>query len=806
MIKKIAKVLQFTGVLFIISCQNPKESAKINIAHIDRYNVSWDSPSEDYNGSMPLGNGDVAANVWIEPDGELVFFISKTDSRDDNGRLSKVGKVRISFGDDINMENFSQVLHLRDATLKANFGDSINKTGLRMWIDANQPVIHVVSENSIAQNATASIELVRPIRKEVTYKHSGDLLSDKSKETNLHQRVITEPDSLLENQEGCIGWYHRNIKSAGPNMIAELQGLDKSLLAEPLLNRTFGGVIKAENGQRVDDTKITSKASKKHYFKIYIHTEHPATGKTWLKAVEQRIADDEKNPNDKQLKSHKEWWKAFWNRSKINITANKSTPRIKVPLEFTSKFIDAGNGNKTKVNRQEIRNPAFQGGSEAFIVSRAYNLQRYIDACAGRGKHPIKFNGSIFTVPFEGDADYRKWGGAYWWQNTRLPYTSMCVSGDFDLMQALFRMYAKDLLAVHKNRTKLQTGKDGAFVSETLLFWGPQPATVYGWTALKDREADSNGDKLQESFWHKWEWVSGLELSFMMLDYYNYTLDREFLDNTLLPAVHEFLTFFDTYYKTNEEGQLIMYPAQALEEWFGCTNPAPEVAGLHSVCIRLLNLPEELVTEEERSFWLSLQTKLPPVPTRMIAGKEALSPAGKLKGGHSRETPELYPVFPFRLVSFEKENANLGLQAFEYRASIEHQGWAQDNIFMAYLGLGKQAQSAIAYRAQNRDNISRNHNNQSRFPVFWGPNRDWIPDQDHGGILTTSLQAMLLQVDPYSDKLFLLPAWPLDWDANFKLHAPSNTIIEGKLINGKVINLKVTPESRRKDITIFDCQ
>jgi hypothetical protein len=38
-------------------------------------------------------------------------------------------------------------------------------------------------------------------------------------------------------------------------------------------------------------------------------------------------------------------------------------------------------------------------GGDTFILSRAYTLQRFIDACAGRGSYPIKFNGSIFTVP-----------------------------------------------------------------------------------------------------------------------------------------------------------------------------------------------------------------------------------------------------------------------------------------------------------------------------------------------------------------------------------------------------------------------
>jgi hypothetical protein len=63
----------------------------------DAYNVIWDSPSADHQGSMPLGNGDIALNAWVEPDGDLRFYISKSDAWDENARLLKVGRVRIHF-------------------------------------------------------------------------------------------------------------------------------------------------------------------------------------------------------------------------------------------------------------------------------------------------------------------------------------------------------------------------------------------------------------------------------------------------------------------------------------------------------------------------------------------------------------------------------------------------------------------------------------------------------------------------------------------------------------------------------------
>ena len=62
----------------------------------------------------------------------------------------------------------------------------------------------------------------------------------------------------------------------------------------------------------------------------------------------------------------------------------------------------------------------------------------------------------------------------------------------------------------------------------------------------------------------------------------------------------------------------------------------------------------------------------------------------------------------------------------------------------------------------------------------------------------SGLQEMLMQT--VGDKIRLFPCWPKEWDVNFKLHAPQQTTVEGKLIQGKLIDLKVTPASRKKDI------
>ena len=52
------------------------------------------------------------------------------------------------------------------------------------------------------------------------------------------------------------------------------------------------------------------------------------------------------------------------------------------------------------------------------------------------------------------------------------------------------------------------------------------------------------------------------------------------------------------------------------------------------------------------------------------------------------------------------------------------------------------------------------------------------------------------------DRLFLLPAWPKDWDVTFKLHVPRQTTVECVYRSGKVETLHVTPASRLKDVVM----
>ena len=52
-------------------------------------------------------------------------------------------------------------------------------------------------------------------------------------------------------------------------------------------------------------------------------------------------------------------------------------------------------------------------------------------------------------------------------------------------------------------------------------------------------------------------------------------------------------------------------------------------------------------------------------------------------------------------------------------------------------------------------------------------------------------------------KIYLFPSWPKNKDVHFKLHAPYVTSVEAELKDGKVIILKVIPETRKQDIIMM---
>ena len=130
------------------------------------------------------------------------------------------------------------------------------------------------------------------------------------------------------------------------------------------------------------------------------------------------------------------------------------------------------------------------------------------------------------------------------------------------------------------------------------------------------------------------------------------------------------------------------------------------------------------------------------------------------------------------------------------RDRLEYITWKQANIHAARLGDTGLAQDL---------NTKKMDNGPYRFPAFWPHDVDWAPDHNWGGSGMIGMQEMVMQTHStpgQRGKIRLLPAWPKEWNVDFKMHAPYRTTVEGTLESGKIRFLEVTPGERQNDVVL----
>src|SRR4051812_4193396 len=135
----------------------PGKTVAPMLERLSQYNVVWDSPSKDASGSMPIGNGDLGANVWVEENGDLLLLLSKADAWDENASLLKLGRVRISCTPPLQVGEgqFRQTLHLDTATISIAAGG----IAFRIWADICDWLIRVEASGAQPFEMTVQLEV-----------------------------------------------------------------------------------------------------------------------------------------------------------------------------------------------------------------------------------------------------------------------------------------------------------------------------------------------------------------------------------------------------------------------------------------------------------------------------------------------------------------------------------------------------------------------------------------------------------------------------------------------------------------------
>jgi hypothetical protein len=744
---------------------------------LDKCNMVWKTQSQNSSQSMPCGGGDIGLNVWVEH-GDVLFYIARSGTYDENNALLKLGRVRIHLSPDpFNSANFRQTLHLNDGYVSI---DGVNSDGvkaeIKIWVDILNPRIHLNITGTQPLSAKVSYE---NWRYHDTFKN-GLENNENAYKSAAQGPIISYKDSVGYSNNGIL-FYHQNRH--GPTVFdvtVYQQGLEavKSQMYDPIKNLIFGGILvgdKMKAGEVSDGMYAhtnfrgwqlkSTRALKSRNIYLTLYTEQTPNLDEWktnLNTLGKKLDNDHD-----AIQASQNWWHQLWQRSYI--------------------YINSDDPGKDTI--------AWQSG-------RNYQLFRYMLACNTFGSYPTKFNGGLFTYDpafvnnnYAFTPDFRNWGGSIFTaQNQRLVYYPMLKSGDFDMMVPEFNFYLR-LLKNAELATHTYWPHKGARFTEQIDNFGLSDFAEYGVNRPKDFDAGVDYNP-----WLEYHWDSILEFCYMMLETGEYG-GKDL--KPYLPFIESCLTFFNEHYRylalqrgakeLDGNGKLILFPGSAGETFKMAYNSTSTISGLTTVLQKILSLPLVDLDSTKRFQFKAMLNRIPPISYQYINGHQTIAPAKSWERINNEESPQLYPVFPYGIFGLGKPNLDIAMDTWKYDTLAmkfrSYVGWKTDNLFAARLGLTKEA---------TRLTFDKLKNSGRKFPAFWGPGFDWAPDHNWGGSGMIGLQEMLLQTA--GDKIYIFPAWPKDLNVHFKLHATDQTIVECNLKDGKVKSLTVSPQAREKDV------
>ena len=187
---------------------------------------TWKVAGSNSAESMPCGGGDIGMNVWTE-DGDIVMYVCRSGSFDENNTLLKAGRLRLHVGENnadqeiIAGENartpiYSQTLHLSDGTMTLSCSTHI----VTLWVDVWKPVVHVEVDSRKAVQVQMTYESWRdhdhPVGRQEAQQCSYKWTAPKD--------LVTHADTIICNDD-FIEFYHQNSPTTVFDYTVKQQGL-----------------------------------------------------------------------------------------------------------------------------------------------------------------------------------------------------------------------------------------------------------------------------------------------------------------------------------------------------------------------------------------------------------------------------------------------------------------------------------------------------------------------------------------------------------------------------------------------------
>ena len=270
------------------------------------YDVTWNEPGSSSLDSMPLGNGDIAANVWVEKDGDLMLYVAKSDAWAEDQQASdgllKLGRIRVHLSPEPfrGGSAFRQQLRLQDGAITINAGPPGAATQIRVWVDANHPVLRIEIRGDQPVGARVVFESLRTPAE----------LKKRPPEGYTRQNGKLHADTLFPGPDKSIAWAYRRGQAG-----------DRAGGA------TFGAFVQGSGMRTVDRASLETIAPAKDCV-ISLVAATSSDDAAWLARVQQTALEIARVPLGTAWQAHQQWWQQFWQRSWIFVEGDSGAQDV----------------------------------------------------------------------------------------------------------------------------------------------------------------------------------------------------------------------------------------------------------------------------------------------------------------------------------------------------------------------------------------------------------------------------------------------------------------------------------------------
>lgn len=755
----VLSVLFFNGPIF-------SQTAIDYRSLISKADLIYSKPVKRSEAGQPVGNGRMGTLVWTKPQA-LCFQINRVDVFSnnsnsnmfdanvvdasvlmDNGRdyCGGAGMVDIDFlsNEDIFSDSsFNQHLSCYDGTLETE-GKGIN-TNTFVWNEEDVMAVNISDSREFQTSAIVSL------------------------------RTLRQPTIIRGNHTA-----KSRLQVAGDKIVLIQEFTENEYYCRSAVAISIPGVKTRAWIAKDTEIKLATTTGTRDYT-ILISSAATFNPKVDIAARAIKQLDDAASKGYEEiLASNKGWWHSFWEQSYVQLHS--------------------------------------QDG-EADYVSKNYAYYLYLMASTSRGDYPVKFNGMLWST----GGDTRTWGGAYWWANQNALYNpALFAANQTELMNPMFSMYSGRYES-YALAASQQWGSKGIFIPETVGFDGlPElPDSIASemrelYLVNKPWEERSRAfidyGLRKNRFLSRWNCLigegafgfcthifsSGAKIAYLYWMKYEFTLDKQWLSEFAYPMIKGIAEFYRNFpnMKKADDGKYHIYHVNDHETVWDGHNTAEEISAMMGI-LPVAIKASEILNEDAglRSLWKELLQNLSPLPLSSdypeLAGKpvtfvRSLPPVW---GGPAFSNT--LPVWNFDLCTLESKDEELmniarsTFDAFFPDGINEKTASGGSGLCNAGVLLGNKeaAKYLIPERMRLRDNIVM----ENRMDLTEGVQGTTA---ERLGKASEALQNALCQSIPakpgeaYIIRVF--PAWPDDWDAQFKLLARGNFLVSSSFQNGQI--------------------